>query len=80
MPEMRERKTSKKRIQQQKAAVFVQRLWMPLHGRAARLPRTYQEKKYLEGNGFRRIERILKVSHVSVANWVKSRREFGESP
>ena len=26
---------------------------------------------YLEGNGFRRIERILKVSHVSVINWVK---------
>ena len=27
---------------------------------------------YLEGNGFRRIERILKVSHVSVINWVKN--------
>ena len=26
---------------------------------------------YLEGNGFRRTERILKVSHVSVINWVK---------
>ena len=26
---------------------------------------------YLEGHGFRRIERILKVSHVSVINWVK---------
>ena len=26
---------------------------------------------YLEGNGFRRIERILKVSHVSVINCVK---------
>ena len=26
---------------------------------------------YLEGNGFRRIERILKVSHVSGINWVK---------
>ena len=26
---------------------------------------------YSEGNGFRRIERILKVSHVSVINWVK---------
>ncbi len=26
---------------------------------------------YLEGNGFRRIERIIKVSHVSVINWVK---------
>ena len=26
---------------------------------------------YLEGDGFRRIERILKVSHVSVINWVK---------
>ena len=26
---------------------------------------------YMEGNGFRRIERILKVSHVSVINWVK---------
>ena len=25
----------------------------------------------LEGNGFRMIERILKVSHVSVINWVK---------
>ena len=27
---------------------------------------------YLEGNGFRKIERILKVSHVSVINWVKN--------
>ena len=27
---------------------------------------------YLEGNGFRRIERILKVIHVSVINWVKN--------
>ena len=27
---------------------------------------------YLEGIGFRRIERILKVSHVSVINWVKN--------
>ena len=26
---------------------------------------------YLEGNGVRRIERILKVSHVSVINWAK---------
>ena len=26
---------------------------------------------YLEGDVFRRIERILKVSHVSVINWVK---------
>ena len=26
---------------------------------------------YLEGNGYRRIERILNVSHVSVINWVK---------
>ena len=26
---------------------------------------------YLEGIGFRRIERLLKVSHVSVINWVK---------
>ncbi len=26
---------------------------------------------YLEGNGFRQIERILNVSHVSVINWVK---------
>ena len=26
---------------------------------------------YWGGNGFRRIERILKVSHVSVINWVK---------
>ena len=26
---------------------------------------------YLEENGFRRIERILKVSHVSVINWEK---------
>ena len=25
----------------------------------------------MEGNGFRRIERILKVNHVSVINWVK---------
>lgn len=30
---------------------------------------------YLEGLGFRSIERILKVSNVSVMNWV---REFGE--
>ena len=27
---------------------------------------------YLEGLGFRSIERILKVSHVSVLNWVKT--------
>ena len=26
---------------------------------------------YLEVNGFRRIERLLHVSHVSVINWVK---------
>ena len=26
---------------------------------------------YLEGIGFRRIERLLKVSHVSVINWVR---------
>ena len=26
---------------------------------------------YLEGNGFRRIEKLFKVSHVSVLNWVK---------
>lgn len=26
---------------------------------------------YLEGNGFRRIERLMNVSHVSVINWVK---------
>ena len=26
---------------------------------------------HLEGNGFRRVERILKVSHVPVINWVK---------
>ena len=26
---------------------------------------------YLEGNSFSKIERILKVSHVSVINWVK---------
>ena len=26
---------------------------------------------YLEGNGFRRIERFLKDSHVSAINWVK---------
>ena len=30
---------------------------------------------YLEGLGFRSIERLLKVSHVSVMNWVK---RFGE--
>ena len=28
-------------------------------------------KYYLEGNGFRRIERLMHVSHVSVINWVK---------
>ena len=27
-------------------------------------------KYYLEGNGFRRIERMMGVSHVSVINWV----------
>ena len=26
----------------------------------------------LKGNGFRRIERILKVSHIYVINWVKN--------
>ena len=30
---------------------------------------------YLEGDGFRRIERILKVSHVSVINWIKKAGE-----
>lgn len=30
---------------------------------------------YLEGLGFRSIGRILKVSHVSIYNWIKS---FGE--
>lgn len=30
---------------------------------------------YLEGNGFRQIGRMLKVSHVSAYNWV---RKFGE--
>ena len=28
-------------------------------------------KYYLERNGFRRIERLMGVSHVSVINWVK---------
>jgi len=28
-------------------------------------------KYYLEGNGFRRIERLMGDSHVSVINWVK---------
>ena len=28
-------------------------------------------KYYLEGMGFRRIERLLCISHVSVMNWVK---------
>ena len=28
-------------------------------------------KYYLEGNEFRRIERLMGVSHVSVINWVK---------
>ena len=30
---------------------------------------------YLEGIGFRRIERLLGVSHVSVINWVKKEAE-----
>ena len=49
-------------------------MWTPLHGKPARLPRIYQEKSDTDvsgGNGFRRLERILKVSHVSVINWVK---------
>lgn len=29
-------------------------------------------KYYLEGNGFRRIERLLPVSHVTVLYWVRS--------
>ena len=28
-------------------------------------------KYYLEGLGYRRIERLLKISHASVINWVK---------
>ena len=32
-------------------------------------------KYYLEGNGFRRIERLMHVSHVSVINWVKKAAE-----
>lgn len=30
---------------------------------------------YLEGIGFRKIERLLKISHVSVINWVKKEAE-----
>ena len=30
---------------------------------------------YLEGNSFRSIERLLKVNHQSVANWVKAYSE-----
>ena len=29
---------------------------------------------YLEGNGFRRIERLTRVSHNAVINWVKQAR------
>jgi transposase-like protein len=32
-------------------------------------------KLYLEGNSFRSIERLLKVNHQSVANWVKQYSE-----
>ena len=32
-------------------------------------------KYYLKGNGFRRIERLMHVSHVSVINWVKKAAE-----
>ena len=32
-------------------------------------------KLYLEGNSFRSIERLLKVNHQSVANWVKEYAE-----
>ena len=32
-------------------------------------------KYYLEWNGFRRIERLMHVSHVSVINWVKKAAE-----
>jgi transposase-like protein len=32
-------------------------------------------KLYLEGNSFRSIERLLKVNHQSVANWVKAYSE-----
>ena len=32
-------------------------------------------KYYLEGNGFRRIERLMHVSHVSVINWAKKAAE-----
>ena len=28
-------------------------------------------KLYFEGNGFRRIERLIHVSHMSVINWVR---------
>jgi transposase-like protein len=42
-------------------------------------------KLYLEGNGFRRIGRLLSVNHQSVANWVNSahahlRAEKGDAP
>jgi transposase-like protein len=30
---------------------------------------------YMEGNSFRSIERLLKVNHQSVANWVKAYSE-----
>ena len=32
-------------------------------------------KYYLEGNGFKRIERLMHVRHVSVINWVKKAAE-----
>ena len=50
-------------------------MWVPLHGRTARLPEAYQAKNNravlgrkmdLEGS-----RKILKVNHVSVINWVK---------
>ena len=41
---MRGGQVSKKRIQEQKAAVFVQRMLVPLHGKPARLPGAYQAK------------------------------------
>ena len=71
---MRERKNERKAVLTKKTTVLVQRMWAPSNARPAQLSRAIMRKAiqlYWEGNSFRRIEIILKVSHVSVTNLVK---------
>ena len=56
--------------------IFAQKLWAHNYTVGQRGYSEHIKRKaiqlHLEGNGFRRIERILKVRPVSVINWVKN--------